>query len=184
MVLRRASVETPVGPMMMLASEQALCALVFTRPGKMSRLEERLARWYGGPTIEDGENGVTTTIRRWLDGYFGGVSADISGLPLDMRGAEFETRVWEALRTIPPAVTTSYGAIAATLGTPGAARAVGMANGANPIPIIVPCHRVIGSTGKLTGYGGGLDRKVWLLEHERRWSTEPSLFTSREAPGQ
>ena len=92
-----------------------------------------------------------------------------------MRGAEFEKRVWAALRTIPPGQTTSYGAIAKGLGDAGAARAVGAANGANPVAIIVPCHRVIGSSGSLTGYGGGLKRKQWLIDHERRWR-EDTLF--------
>ena len=86
-----------------------------------------------------------------------------------MRGAPFEKRVWIALQAIPPGQTTSYGAIANALGSAGASRAVGAANGANPIAIIVPCHRVIGSSGSLTGYGGGLDRKTWLIDHERRW---------------
>jgi len=110
----------------------------------------------------------------WPDG----TAAPLDDLPLDMRGAPFEKRVWTALRAIPPGHTTSYGAIAEALGSTGASRAVGAANGANPISIIVPCHRVIGSTGSLTGYGGGLDRKTWLLDHERRWRTEPqaSLF--------
>ena len=84
-----------------------------------------------------------------------------------MRGAPFERRVWAALRLIPPGRTVSYGEIARQIGAPGSSRAVGMANGANPIAIIVPCHRVIGSNGTLTGYGGGLDRKAWLLNHER-----------------
>ena len=89
-----------------------------------------------------------------------------------MRGAPFEVRVWTALREIPPGTTTTYGTIAKRVQSPDASRAVGMANGANPIAIIVPCHRVIGSNGTLTGYGGGLDKKTWLLEHERRWSQE------------
>jgi methylated-DNA-[protein]-cysteine S-methyltransferase len=113
--------------------------------------------------------------RRWLDDYFAGKSADISGLRLDMHGAEFEKRVWAALCAIRPGTTTSYGAIAKTLGSAGASRAVGMANGANPIAIVVPCHRVIGSNGSLTGYGGGLDRKTWLIDHERRWRAD-ALF--------
>ena len=75
--------------------------------------------------------------------------------------------MWSALRKIPAGTTTTYGAIALQIGSPGAARAVGLANGANPIPIIVPCHRVIGANGTLTGYGGGLNRKAWLLNHER-----------------
>jgi O-6-methylguanine DNA methyltransferase len=86
-----------------------------------------------------------------------------------MHGAPFEKRVWKALLRIPAGETRSYGSIAKELGTPDAARAVGAANGANPIAIIVPCHRVIGSSGSLIGYGGGLDRKTWLLDHERRW---------------
>jgi len=90
-----------------------------------------------------------------------------------MHGATFETRVWKALTRIPPGATTSYGAIARALGSAGASRAVGAANGANPIAIIVPCHRVVGSSGSLVGYGGGLDRKTWLLAHERRWSRAP-----------
>ena len=116
--------------------------------------------------------------RAWLADYFAGTSADISDLRLDMRGAAFELRVWAALRAIPPGETTSYGAIAKALGSAGASRAVGMANGANPIAIIVPCHRVIGASGSLTGYGGGLERKTWLIDHERRWRHEPqaSLF--------
>ena len=95
-----------------------------------------------------------------------------------MRGAGFERRVWSELLTIPAGSTTSYGAIAKSLGDAGASRAVGAANGANPVAIIVPCHRVIGASGSLTGYGGGLERKTWLIDHERRWRTEPqaSLF--------
>ena len=95
-----------------------------------------------------------------------------------MRGAPFEKRVWQALTEIPPGETTSYGAIATALHSPGASRAVGAANGANPVSIIVPCNRFIGASGSLTGYGGGLDRKTWLIDHDRRWRREPqpSLF--------
>ncbi len=81
-------------------------------------------------------------------------------------GTDFQRRVWAALREIPSGTTRTYGDIAAELGEPGAARAVGLANGANPVAIVVPCHRVIGSAGALTGFGGGLERKRWLLEHE------------------
>lgn len=102
-------------------------------------------------------------------GLFRRTTADTSGLVLDMRGAAFEQRVWTALRAIEPGATTTYGEIARQLGSPGAARAVGMANGANPIAIVVPCHRVIGASGALTGYGGGIERKTWLINHERRW---------------
>ena len=142
---------------------------------RLPRLEARLRRYFPGYEMVDGETRTIRQTRSWLDRYFGGNSADISGLRLDMRGAAFEQRVWTALRGIPPGTTTSYGAIAKALGSAGASRAVGMANGANPIAIIVPCHRVIGASGSLTGYGGGLERKTWLIDHERRWRTD-SLF--------
>jgi methylated-DNA-[protein]-cysteine S-methyltransferase len=102
-----------------------------------------------------------------LDSYFAGELSDFD-VPLDLRGTEFQRRVWEALLTIPYGQTRSYGQIAQQIGAPGAARAVGLANGHNPVAIIVPCHRVIGAAGKLTGYGGGLDRKQTLLNLERR----------------
>jgi methylated-DNA-[protein]-cysteine S-methyltransferase len=102
-----------------------------------------------------------------LDAYFAGELTDFD-LELDLRGTEFQQRVWKALLTIPYGETRSYGEIAEQIGAPGAARAVGLANGRNPIAIVVPCHRVIGSGGSLTGYGGGLERKQTLLELEKR----------------
>jgi methylated-DNA-[protein]-cysteine S-methyltransferase len=101
-----------------------------------------------------------------LNAYFAGELTDFN-IELDMRGTEFQQRVWKALLTIPYGQTRSYGEIAEQIGAPGAARAVGLANGRNPIAIIVPCHRVIGASGSLTGYGGGLDRKKTLLELEK-----------------
>ena len=178
MHLARATIATPLGAMLALASDAGLCALEFTGRERLTRLEARLARHFPPHAIVDHDTPAIARTRAWLDAYFAGVSAAIEDLPLDMRGAEFEKRVWTALTTIPPGETTTYGALAKALGSAGASRAVGMANGANPIAIIVPCHRVIGSSGSLTGYGGGLDRKKWLLNHERRWSREPqaSLF--------
>jgi methylated-DNA-[protein]-cysteine S-methyltransferase len=176
---------TPLGDMLALSSDEGLCALEFTTvkgrargEDRLSRLHARLARWFPPHEIADRETATIAQARRWLTAYFAGTAADISGIPLDLRGAPFEQRVWTALQGIPAGQTTSYGAIAKALDAPGASRAVGAANGANPIAIIVPCHRVIGSTGSLTGYGGGLDRKTWLIDHERRWRTEPqaSLF--------
>jgi methylated-DNA-[protein]-cysteine S-methyltransferase len=95
-------------------------------------------------------------------------------------GTDFQRRVWAALRRIPAGTTTSYGRLAAAIGSPSACRAVGLANGANPIGIVVPCHRVIGADKTLTGYGGGIDRKRWLLDHELRWSAP--LFARAERP--
>ncbi|NKZ14320.1 methylated-DNA--[protein]-cysteine S-methyltransferase [Mycolicibacterium septicum DSM 44393] len=109
-----------------------------------------------------------------LSAYFAGERTEFD-LELDMVGTQFQRRVWEALQTIPYGETCSYGEIARQIGSPSASRAVGLANGHNPIGIIVPCHRVIGANGSLTGYGGGLDRKRALLELERS-RTMPALF--------
>ena len=175
MTLWRAPVETPLGTMMAVASEAGLCALEFTRTfadgrelSRLARLSARLRRHFLDHVVEDGDAPAIAGTRVWLASYFAGVQP-ASLVPLDLRGAEFEMRVWRALVQIPAGETRSYGSIAAEIGAPGAARAVGMANGANPVAIIVPCHRVIGSSGALTGYGGGLDRKRWLLDHERQW---------------
>jgi O-6-methylguanine DNA methyltransferase len=178
--LSRSIIRTPLGDMLVLASDEGLCALEFTTVAgpnrgqeRLSRLNARLERWFPPHDLVDRETLTIARTRAWLTAYFDGTTADIGHVPLDMRGAPFEKRVWLALQTIPPGQTTSYGAIAQALGSAGAARAVGAANGANPVSILVPCHRVIGSTGSLTGYGGGLDRKTWLIDHERRWRTEP-----------
>jgi methylated-DNA-[protein]-cysteine S-methyltransferase len=100
-----------------------------------------------------------------LEAYFAGTLTDFD-LPMATRGTDFQRRVWAGLCEIPYGETISYGELARRVGSPNASRAVGLANGRNPVAIIVPCHRVIGADGSLTGYGGGLDRKVWLLEHE------------------
>jgi O-6-methylguanine DNA methyltransferase len=174
--LHHAPISTPVGDMFALASDAALCALEFGALTRRERLQARLRRWFPPHEIEDGDSPIIDATRRWLDAYFAGTSADARGIPLAMHGGEFEQRVWNALLNIPPGGTRSYGSIARELGQEGAARAVGLANGANPIAIIVPCHRVVGSNGTLTGYGGGLDKKSWLLKHETRWSTQNTLF--------
>src|ERR1043166_8417273 len=105
--------------------------------------------------------------REQLDAYFAR-ELRVVALPLSAKGSGFQQRVWDQLRTIPFGETWSYGALARKLGDPNASRAVGLANGRNPIGIIVPCHRVIGANGSLTGYGGGIERKRWLLAHELR----------------
>jgi len=185
MQLCRAIIGTPVGDMLALASDEGLCALEFTTVDgpsrgqeRLTRLNARLSRWFPPHEIVDRETPTIARAREWLTAYFAGARAEAGDVRLDMRGAPFELRVWAALLEIPPGGTTSYGAIAQALGSAGASRAVGAANGGNPISIIVPCHRVIGSSGSLTGYGGGLDRKKWLLDHERQWRCEPqaSLF--------
>jgi methylated-DNA-[protein]-cysteine S-methyltransferase len=114
-----------------------------------------------------------------LNAYFAGELVDFD-VPLAMHGTDFQRRVWEGLLGIPYGETISYGELARRVDRPKASRAVGLANGRNPLAIIVPCHRVIGADGSLTGYGGGLDRKVWLLEHEAGASTS-RLFQSSPA---
>lgn len=125
-----------------------------------------------GPAEVDDEAAIPAEPARWLaqaaaelTAYFAG-DGERFAVPLDALGTRFQHRVWEALVAIPFAATWSYGQLAAAIGQPSAARAVGAANGKNPIPIIVPCHRVIGADGSATGYGGGLPIKRWLLDHE------------------
>jgi methylated-DNA-[protein]-cysteine S-methyltransferase len=189
MQLCRTILPTPLGDMLALSSDEGLCALEFTTvkgrargEERLSRLNARLGRWFPPHQIVDGETAVIARTRRWLDEYFAGTAAGIQDIPLDMRGAPFEKRVWIALQAIPPGQTTSYGAIAQALASPGASRAVGAANGANPIAIIVPCHRVIGANGDLTGYGGGMPAKRWLLEHEGVLSPEASGLRQSSLP--
>jgi methylated-DNA-[protein]-cysteine S-methyltransferase len=130
------------------------------------RMRALLRRHYGahGFTFEakPGPPNVTRALRQ----YFSGDLTAIDALPVKTAGTPFQREVWQALRKIPCGTTTSYGELAAQIGRPAAVRAVGLANGANPIGLVVPCHRVIGSNGSLTGYGGGLHRKSWLLHHE------------------
>jgi methylated-DNA-[protein]-cysteine S-methyltransferase len=153
--------ESPVGPLRLEARDGALVTLHLNAHPGPERLDD--------PVLAE----ATTQLRE----YFAGTRTHFE-LPLEMHGNAFEQRVWAALRTIPYGETASYGEIAAQIGAPGAARAVGVANARNPIAIIVPCHRVIGSSGALTGYGGGLERKQWLLDHERRWrrDSQAALF--------
>ncbi len=129
------------------------------------RLRRLLRLHYGGaPRIEI--RSEATAARRALEAYFGGELSAIEALKVKTGGTEFQRQVWSALRKIPVGATASYGAVAARIGRAKAMRAVGMANNANPVAIVVPCHRVIGANGALTGYGGGLERKLWLLRHE------------------
>ena len=130
---------------------------------------ENEGRWrsrFGEGTLIEKRNpfGLSVAIAR----YFEGDVHVIDDLPVVFAGTPFQNKVWHALRAIPAGETLSYGALARQIGEPKAVRAVGLANGSNPIGLIVPCHRVIGSDGSLTGYGGGLDRKKWLLAHEAR----------------
>jgi len=131
--------------------------------GRMHRL---LRDHYGHYTLQEGP--APAAITRALEAYFAGDLDAIQNIKTATGGTPFQQDVWRALRAIPAGTTQSYGQLATTIGRPGASRAVGAANGSNPIAIVVPCHRVIGANGQLTGYGGGLPRKQWLLTHEAR----------------
>jgi O-6-methylguanine DNA methyltransferase len=131
-----------------------------------SRMTRLLRQHYGECTIL--ESPAPRSLIAALDAYFGGDLNAIDGIPTATGGSDFQRAVWKALRAIPAGSTTSYSELARTIGRAGAARAVGAANGANPIPIVVPCHRVIGADGSLTGFASGLPRKTWLLQHEAR----------------
>jgi methylated-DNA-[protein]-cysteine S-methyltransferase len=116
--------------------------------------------------VEDESVEPFPQTKQQLTDYFAGTLTEFD-LPVQIQGTLFQQRVWEALKAIPYSTTMSYGKLAQQIGQPSASRAVGLANGQNPVSIIVPCHRVIGANGKLTGYGGGIERKQWLLNHER-----------------
>jgi methylated-DNA-[protein]-cysteine S-methyltransferase len=157
-------VESPLGPILLVAEGDGLRALEFG--DDEDRLLRDVRRQEGaavGFAHTDDPAGLSSRLRA----YFAGDVEVFDDVPVRAGGTPFQRVVWAALREIPPGRTTSYGQLAAWLGRPGASRAVGLANGSNPVAIAVPCHRVIGADGTLTGYGGGLERKRWLLEHER-----------------
>jgi O-6-methylguanine DNA methyltransferase len=130
------------------------------------RMRRLLQIHYDSFELAPGEPPVS--VLRGLDAYFAGDYAALDRIQVATGGTPFQRAVWRTLRTIPPGATMTYGELAARIGHAGASRAVGAANGANPIAIVVPCHRMIGAGGNLTGYGGGLPRKQWLLDHERQ----------------
>jgi O-6-methylguanine DNA methyltransferase len=155
----------------------ALHALDFD--GYEPRMRRLLRDHYGEIELKKGS--APDSLVRKLDAYFAGEIAALEDVTVATGGTAFQREVWQALRSIPAGETRSYGQIATAIGCAGASRAVGAANGANPVAIVVPCHRVIGANGTLTGYGGGLERKRWLLDHERRYS-KANLFSSALSP--
>jgi methylated-DNA-[protein]-cysteine S-methyltransferase len=156
---------SPVGEMMVVLDQDGLLrALEWTDlTDRMTRL---FSRQYRGQPINYRESGDGAHIRDALQAYFSGTLSALDNLETQVGGTLFQRTVWKALRTIPAGQTRSYRDIAVAIGNPKGVRAIGLANGANPIGIVVPCHRVIGINGTMTGYGGGLNRKEWLLRHE------------------
>lgn len=163
------TIESPIGPLTAAERAGRVCLLYFGTDGP--DVDGLLERWYPG---EAKEREALPAVVAILERYFAGEISALDTVPVELNGTPFQKSVWQALRRIPGGTTISYAELAKRIGDPAAVRAVGTANGANPVAVIVPCHRVIGSDGRLTGYGGGLDRKQWLLQHEGVVS--PSLF--------
>jgi methylated-DNA-[protein]-cysteine S-methyltransferase len=158
-------IKTAIGEMLLVADEDGnLRAIDWAEHEARMRRFLRLHYGEGGFALEPCPNpsGLSDKMRR----YFAGDLSAIDDLRVETAGTDFQRQVWRALREIPAGTTVSYAQLAQRIGRPAAVRAVGMANGANPVGIVVPCHRVIGTDGSLTGYGGGMERKRWLLEHE------------------
>lgn len=162
--------DTPTGRMLIVTDQnQRVRAADWEEKG--DRTLRLLRRHYGENGFELQDAHSESQARMALQAYFEGHLEAIEEIRTHTRGTDFQRRVWAALRDIPAGTTQSYGQLAARIGHPAAVRAVGAANGANPIPVIVPCHRVIGANASLTGFGGGLERKRWLLAHERVHAT-------------
>jgi methylated-DNA-[protein]-cysteine S-methyltransferase len=157
------TLDTPIGRLRLFAGDEGLVGVW------LPDAEDRVSRPPPWAAVPAEHHPVLDSAREQLREYFAG-ERRVFDLPLSPRGTEMQRAVWRALCDIPYGATRSYGQVAAAVGRPTASRAVGAANGQNPIAIIVPCHRVIGANGSLTGYGGGLACKEWLLGHERRLS--------------
>lgn len=156
---------TPIGAMYAVTDDAGRLR-AFAWADYEARGIEQLRQQYG-PHVVIASGHAPAAVRKEIDDYFAGDLRAIDRIDCATNGTPFQQQVWNALRSIPVGTTLSYGALAVRIGNATAVRAVGLANGANPIAVVVPCHRVIGTDGSLTGYGGGLDRKRWLLAHER-----------------
>jgi methylated-DNA-[protein]-cysteine S-methyltransferase len=166
---------SPLSPLLIVTDDDGvLRALEFADlEPRMMRL---LGEHYGTHSLHNGT--APAPLTRALTAYFSGELAAVDDIQTGTAGTPFQREVWSALRKIPAGTTTTYGQLASAIGRTGSARAVGAANGSNPIPIVVPCHRVVGANGTLTGFAGGLPRKRWLLDHESRFA-QTSLFAAR-----
>ena len=165
LIFKLERVESPIGTLLIVTdAETRLRALQWDEDER--HLERRLQRHYGPRCVLHSDDASPSHARQALEAYFDGDLHATESIAVEAAGTPFQREVWAALREIPVGQTMSYGGLAAKIGRPKAVRAVGLANGANPIGIVVPCHRVIGADASLTGFGGGLERKRWLLSHE------------------
>ena len=161
-------IESPIGELIAGATEEGVCLLEFTDRRRASRECRDLVKLLKQP-LEEGDNEHLRILRKQLNDYFDG-NLKVFTVPLVTPGTNFQQTVWNELLEIPFGSTRSYQEQANILNKPDSVRAVANANGMNRISIVIPCHRVIGSDGRLTGYGGGLKRKKWLLDHEKKYS--------------
>ncbi len=174
MKLQSAMLETPIGAMRLVVRDEKLVLLDFA--DNAARIDKLLEKRFGHYALEEA---ALPKFSSAVSAYFAGELSLIHKLPVDSGGTAFQQSVWNALLEIPAGITWSYLELARWIGNAGAVRAVGMTNGLNPISLALPCHRVIGANGSLTGYAGGLQRKKWLLEHEAKFAGS-SLFGSAQ----
>ena len=170
-------IDTPIGEMLIVADREGNLRAVAWADHEI-RMRRFLRLHYGenGFRLEPVRN--PSDVTRAISRYFEGELTAIDTLPVQTAGTPFQREVWRALRNIPCGTTVSYAKLAGEIGRPAAVRAVGLANGSNPVGVVVPCHRVIGANGSLTGYGGGIERKSWLLEHE---ASAPTMKLRQQA---
>ena len=175
-------IDSPIGAMLVV-HDAGKCVRAIEFHDHEVRLRQLLRLHYGeegrGYTLQ--ARRAPEPIRQAFAWYFAGELTALDDIPVATAGTPFQRAVWQALRKIRPGTTMSYGGLAQLLGCPKAVRAVGLANGANPVSLIVPCHRVIGSDGSLTGYGGGIERKRWLLAHEGALVKAPDAKRVKQA---
>ena len=170
---------TPIGEALVVTDETGVLRAFDWADREVSMT--RLLRLHYGAMVPE-PAAAPVALMRSLRGYFDGELEGLSGIEWRTGGTAFQRAVWRGLCTIAPGRTLSYGGLATRLGCPKAVRAVGTANGSNPISVVVPCHRVIGADGSLTGYGGGLSRKLWLLKHEGAAIREDACFGRQTIP--
>lgn len=157
---------TPIGTVTIMASKEGVCGLEFIQKELLNKLYFKVKKKYPEYELKEGSSTALKIACNWLVNYFAGKFSNLEKIPLDLIGTPFEKKVWNALLKIPPGSLSTYGQIAKAIGYPNHYRAVGRSVGENPVAIIVPCHRVIGANGELTGFASGLAKKRWLLTHE------------------
>lgn len=167
-MITASKIETAAGSMVACSVDEGICLLEFAE-GRIQNIDNRYLKKYFGSSVEEGENECLNNLRNQLSEYFSGTRKEFT-IPLVTPGTAFQQSVWKELLNIKYGTTRSYIQQAKAMGMPLSVRAVANANGQNRIAILIPCHRIIGSDGSLTGYAGGIEKKKWLIEHERRFS--------------